>query len=70
MPTVVLIGLPTRRVPGMRAGADVSMMDAFMKNILPVTIGNIIAGAVIFAGSYSFLYGKLGGHSKDDESGH
>ena len=30
-----------------------------------VTIGNILAGAVIFAGSYSYLYGALGGHTKD-----
>lgn len=50
---------------GMRAGADVSTMDIVMKNVVPVTIGNIIAGAVVFAASYSFLYGKLGGHSKD-----
>ena len=50
---------------GIGAGAELSMMDAFVKNIIPVTIGNIIAGAVIYAGSYSFLYGKLGGHSKD-----
>ena len=50
---------------GMAAGADVSVMDTIVKNIVPVTIGNIIAGAVIFAASYSFLYGKLGGHSKD-----
>ena len=48
---------------GMKAGADVSMMDIFMKNILPVTIGNIIAGAGVFSGSYSFIYGALGGNS-------
>ena len=40
-------------------------MDMVIKNVLPVTIGNILAGAVIFAGSYSYLYGALGGHSKD-----
>lgn len=50
---------------GIRAGGEVSVMDAIVKNVIPVTLGNIIAGAVIFAASYSFLYGKLGGHSKD-----
>jgi formate/nitrite transporter len=50
---------------GMAAGADISTADMWMKNIIPVTLGNIIAGAGIFAGSYSFLYGKLGGHEKD-----
>jgi len=50
---------------GLRAGADVSVADVIFKNVVPVTIGNIIAGAVVFAASYSFLYGKLGGHTKD-----
>ena len=36
-----------------------------LKNIIPVTVGNIIAGAGIFAASYSYLYGALGGHTKD-----
>ena len=51
---------------GMRAGASVSVMDTIVKNILPVTIGNIIAGAVVFAATHSYLYGALGGHKKDD----
>ncbi len=50
---------------GMKAGAGLSTMDFLMKNILPVTLGNILAGACVFAGSYSFLYGKLGGQEKD-----
>ena len=50
---------------GLAAGADATVMDTITKNIIPVTIGNIIAGAVVFAASYSFLYGSLGGHSKD-----
>jgi len=50
---------------GMKAGGAVSTMDIVMKNLVPVTIGNVIAGAIIFAGSYSVLYGKLGGHEKD-----
>ena len=50
---------------GIAAGADISVMDTIVKNVIPVTIGNIIAGAVVFAASYSYLYGKLGGHTKD-----
>merc|ERR1712167_476599 len=40
---------------GIRAGAEVSVMDTIVKNVIPVTLGNIIAGAVVFAASYSFL---------------
>ena len=50
---------------GIAAGADISVMDTIVKNVIPVTLGNIIAGAVVFAASYSYLYGKLGGHTKD-----
>ena len=50
---------------GKAAGAEVSTMDWVMKNVVPVTIGNIIAGAGVFAASYSYLYGALGGHEKD-----
>lgn len=50
---------------GIKAGAEVSTADMYLKNILPVTLGNIIAGAVIFGGGYSYLYGKLGGNEKD-----
>ena len=48
-----------------RPGAEVSVADVVLKNIVPVTIGNILAGAVLFAATYSYLYGALGGHSKD-----
>ena len=51
---------------GKAAGAEVSTMDIIMKNVVPVTIGNILAGAVVFAASYSFLFGGLGGHKKDE----
>ena len=50
---------------GLAAGADATVMHTITKNIIPVTIGNIIAGAVVFGGSYSYLYGALGGHTKD-----
>ena len=50
---------------GLAAGADASVKDTIVKNIIPVTIGNIIAGAGVFGASYSYLYGALGGHTKD-----
>ena len=50
---------------GLAAGADATVMDTITKNIIPVTIGNIIAGAGVFGASYSYLYGALGGHTKD-----
>ena len=49
---------------GLKAGAELSVMDTIMKNVVPVPIGNIIAGAIVFSASYSYLYGKLGGHEK------
>jgi len=45
---------------GMMAGADVSVLDCFVKNFIPVTLGNLFAGSIIVAGGYSFAYGKLG----------
>jgi formate/nitrite transporter len=50
---------------GAKAGASISATDIITKNLVPVTIGNIIAGAGIFGAGYSFLYGKLGGNKKD-----
>jgi len=50
---------------GAAAGGELSVADMVLKNIIPVTVGNIIAGAGIFAASYSYLYGALGGHTKD-----
>jgi len=50
---------------GIAAGADVSWMDAIVKNFLPVTLGNAIAGAVVVSASNSYFHGALGGHDKD-----
>lgn len=46
---------------GLFSGADssVSWMDIALKNILPVTLGNIVGGAVCQAGLYSAVYGSL-----------
>ena len=42
------------------AGADVSAKDMLLKNLLPVTIGNAIAGAVAIGASFSYAFGRLG----------
>jgi formate/nitrite transporter len=39
-------------------GAEVTWQMIFMNNLLPVTIGNTIAGAILMAGSYALMYGK------------
>ena len=35
-------------------------MDVIVKNLIPVTIGNAIAGAIVVAAGYSYAFGKLG----------
>jgi len=42
---------------GMLSGAQVSIGDFLLKNLLPVTLGNIAAGVVMVAGAYNFIYG-------------
>lgn len=46
---------------GLASGASdtVSWADIVLKNILPVTLGNIVGGAVCQAGLYSAVYGSL-----------
>lgn len=46
-------------------GAKVTLMDTIFKNLVPVLIGNAIAGAAVVAGSYSYQFGKLGKKSRD-----
>jgi formate/nitrite transporter FocA (FNT family) len=42
------------------SGAAVTWKDFLLKNLLPVTLGNIIGGAVLVAGVFSYAYGALG----------
>ena len=42
------------------AGTSVSVKDMLLKNLLPVTIGNGIAGAILIGASFSYTFGKLG----------
>lgn len=45
---------------GIFHGADVSWSDFLVKNLLPVTIGNVIGGAGCVAAVFSYAYGALG----------
>ena len=50
--------------------ADVSAInlpDMFINNLIPVTIGNIIGGAIFVAGIYNFLYIKKDKVANEDE---
>jgi len=43
---------------GMMRGANVSIYDFLMKNLLPVTLGNIVGGALCVMGIYGSAFGK------------
>ena len=45
---------------GLLGGADMSLTDVIVKNLVPVTLGNAIAGALVVAAGYSYQFGKLG----------
>ncbi|KAK2078653.1 hypothetical protein QBZ16_003493 [Prototheca wickerhamii] len=45
---------------GILAGADTTLATFVTRNLIPVTIGNILAGSVCVAAAYSVLYGRLG----------
>jgi len=41
------------------SGAAVSWNTFFLKNLIPVTLGNIVGGAVFVASAFSYTYGWL-----------
>eukprot|EP00929_Paragymnodinium_shiwhaense_P032276 TRINITY_DN1791_c0_g4_i1.p1 TRINITY_DN1791_c0_g4~~TRINITY_DN1791_c0_g4_i1.p1 ORF type:complete len:161 (+),score=38.99 TRINITY_DN1791_c0_g4_i1:68-484(+) len=41
-------------------GSDVTFVDVLVKNWIPVTLGNFVAGAFIVALGYSYVYGRIG----------
>lgn len=45
---------------GIIAGANVTMGQFLVNNLIPVTLGNIFAGTVLVATMYSLIYGSLG----------
>lgn len=45
---------------GIIVGANVTMGEFVLKNLIPVTLGNIFAGVVLVSTVYSIIYGSLG----------
>ena len=43
----------------MLEGADISVYDLMIKNLIPATLGNIVGGAIFVGGFYWFVYEKL-----------
>lgn len=50
----------TSHLPLTHSGADTTLATFVTRNLIPVTIGNILAGSVCVAAAYSVLYGRLG----------
>ena len=46
---------------GMVLGAPVTLSDFVLRNLLPVTLGNVVGGALCMATAYSLCYGRLRG---------
>ena len=45
---------------GMALGANITTWDILFNNLIPVTLGNTLAGTLLVGGSYSLAYGALG----------
>ncbi len=61
------VNLPPSRflIPaGMALGASVTWPQFLLANLLPVTLGNIVGGAVAVCGLYSGAFGSLFGKKK------
>jgi formate transporter len=50
----------------MLGGTKLGLSDIIFKNLLPVVLGNFIAGAFVVAASYSYQYGQLGKKSREN----
>ena len=46
-------------------GAKITISEVIFKNLIPVVLGNAIAGTLVVAASYSYQYGKLGKKSRE-----
>ena len=44
---------------GMMRGAEITVSDFLMKNLIPVTLGNIVGGALCVMGLYGSAFGKF-----------
>ncbi len=47
------------------ASSPITLRDVVLKNLIPVTIGNAIAGTFLIGASFSYAYGKLGGNARE-----
>jgi formate transporter len=45
---------------GMLRGADITIADFFMKNLIPVTLGNIVGGALCVMAPFGVSFGSWG----------
>jgi len=45
---------------GLLAGSSLTLGQVIVKNLIPVTLGNAFAGAVLIGAGMSFMHGKLG----------
>jgi len=54
---------------GLLAGAPLTLPKVILRNLIPVTIGNAIAGSIVFAGGLSFSFGKLGSGNRGSFTG-
>ena len=50
---------------GIMRGANISISDFLMKNLLPVTLGNIVGGALCVMGLYGSAFGNWFKTSKE-----
>ncbi len=49
---------------GIATGAPVTLASFLVNNLVPVTLGNMVAGALGMAASYALLFGSLGNRPK------
>jgi formate/nitrite transporter FocA (FNT family) len=45
---------------GILRGADITIKAMFLKNLIPVTLGNIVGGALTVMAPFGYTFGKWG----------
>jgi formate/nitrite transporter len=50
---------------GILRGADITIKQMFLKNLIPVTLGNIVGGALCVMGPYGLSFGNWGKKSEE-----
>merc|ERR1712206_48333 len=54
---------------GLLSGAPLTVADTLWKNLLPVTIGNLIAGTIVIGAGFCFAFGRLGSGDRGSFTG-